>query len=44
MKEKLEQQMKEIEEKKLEAENAVKAAQAAAASKKDDSKSVAVSA
>lgn len=44
MKGKLEQQMKEIEEKKTEAENAVKAAQAAAASKKDDSKSVAISA
>lgn len=43
VKEKLQQQMKEIEEKKLQAEQAVKDAQAAA-SKKEESKSVAITA
>lgn len=42
VKEKLEQQMREIQEKKNEAEKAVKEAEAAAAKKKDDSKPVAI--
>jgi hypothetical protein len=42
VKEKLEKQMKEIEERKLEAENAVKTAEAAA--NKDESKPVAIAA
>lgn len=43
VRERLEQQMKEIEAKKLEAEQAIKAAEAAA-SKKDEAKSVSIAA